>query len=153
LIEENAELPDLIIADGGVGQMTSIRQIVADELGLQIPIAGLAKNDKHRTNEILIGFPPQAVGLKPTELLFKFFTSMQDEVHRFAIKFHREKRSKSQVKSELDAIKGVGQETKNELLKHFKSVKRIQSAELAELENLIGKRRAGTVYNYFQYVI
>ncbi|MCL1867762.1 MAG: excinuclease ABC subunit UvrC, partial [Paludibacter sp.] len=139
LIAENGDLPDLIIADGGIGQMTAIRQITEGELGLEIPIAGLAKNEKHRTNEVLTGFPPQAVGLKPTDMIFKFFMAMQDEVHRYAIKFHRQKRSKKQVKSELDEIKGIGTQTKNYLLQNFKSVKRIASATLDELEILIGK--------------
>ena len=149
IIAENAQLPDLIIADGGVGQMTAIRQIIEGELNLKIPIAGLAKNENHRTNEILIGFPPKAVGLKPTDFVFKFFMTMQDEVHRFAIKFHRQKRSKNQVKSELDDIKGIGKDTKNKLLSHFKSVRRIKTASMEELSKITGTHRAKTIYTYF----
>jgi len=149
IIAENSQLPDLIIADGGVGQMNAIRQVIDGELKLNISIVGLAKNDNHRTNEILIGFPPQLVGLKPTDSIFKFFMSMQDEVHRFAIKFHRQKRSKMQVKSELDEIKGVGNDTKNKLLLNFKSVKRVKSANLEDLTEIIGKSRAKIIYEYF----
>lgn len=146
---EELILPDLIVADGGVGQMEAIRQVVEDELNLQIPIAGLAKDGKHRTNEILIGFPPQAVGLKPTEQLFKFFARMQDEVHRFAITFHRDKRSKKQVASELDNIAGIGEKTKNELISHFKSVKRIRMAKIEELAEIVGTNRASIIYSHF----
>ena len=149
IINEEGVLPDLIVADGGVGQMTVIRQVVEDELKLSIPILGLAKNTKHRTNELIFGFPPQVIGLKPTDPLFKFFAKMQDEVHRFAIKFHREKRSKSQIASELDLIKGIGEKTKKELIKHFKSVKRVRSASLEELAKIIGSKRASTVYMHF----
>jgi len=148
-IAEGLALPDLIVADGGVGQMEVIRQVVEDELKLQIPIAGLAKDRKHRTNEILVGFPPQAVGLKPTDQLFKFFAGMQDEVHRFAISFHRDKRSKTQTASELDTIPGIGEKTKNALIKHFKSVKRIRSAKMEELIEIIGTNRASIVYGHF----
>jgi len=150
MLNENLTLPDLIIADGGIGQMEVIRQVIEDELKLQIPIAGLAKDGKHRTHEVLIGFPPQTVGLKPTDQLFKFFAGMQDEVHRFAITFHRDKRSKTQVASELDNISGIGEKTKNELIKHFKSVKRIKSAEITELSEVIGTNRASIIYNYFR---
>ena len=150
MLNENLTLPDLIVADGGIGQMEVIRQVIEDELKLQIPIAGLAKDGKHRTHEVLIGFPPQTVGLKPTDQLFKFFAGMQDEVHRFAITFHRDKRSKTQVASELDNISGIGEKTKNELIKHFKSVKRIKSAEIAELSEVIGTSRASIIYNYFR---
>ena len=150
IINDAGELPDLIVADGGVGQMTVIRQVVENELKLSIPILGLAKNTKHRTNELLFGFPPQIVGLKPTDQLFKFFAAMQDEVHRFAIKFHREKRSKSQIASELDLVKGIGEKTKEELIRHFKSVKRVKSANLDDLAKIIGKKRASTVYTYFR---
>ena len=150
MLNENLTLPDLIVADGGIGQMEVIRQVIEDELKLQIPIAGLAKDGKHRTHEVLIGFPPQTVGLKPTDQLFKFFAGMQDEVHRFAITFHRDKRSKTQVASELDNISGIGEKTKNELIKHFKSVKRIKSAEIAELSEVIGTNRASIIYNYFR---
>jgi excinuclease ABC subunit C len=150
MLNENLTLPDLIVADGGIGQMEVIRQVIEEELKLQIPIAGLAKDSKHRTHEVLIGFPPQAVGLKPTDQLFKFFAGMQDEVHRFAITFHRDKRSKTQVASELDNITGIGEKTKNELIKHFKSVKRIKSAEITELSEVIGTNRASIIYNYFR---
>ncbi len=149
MLNENLTLPDLIVADGGIGQMEVIRQVIEDELKLQIPIAGLAKDGKHRTHEVLIGYPPQTVGLKPTDQLFKFFAGMQDEVHRFAITFHRDKRSKTQVASELDNISGIGEKTKNELIKHFKSVKRIKSAEITELSEVIGTNRASIIYNYF----
>lgn len=149
MLEENTPLPNLIIADGGVGQMEAIRKVVEEELQLNIPIAGLAKNDKHRTNELLFGFPPKAVGMKITDETFKFLTQIQDEVHRFAIAFHRDKRSKSQLKSELDDIKGIGEQTKNELLKHFKSLKRAREADFSELENLLGKHRATILYAYF----
>ena len=150
MLNENLTLPDLIVADGGIGQMEVIRQVIEEELKLQIPIAGLAKDSKHRTHEVLIGFPPQAIGLKPTDQLFKFFAGMQDEVHRFAITFHRDKRSKTQVASELDNISGIGEKTKNELIKHFKSVKRIKSAEITELSEVIGTNRASIIYNYFR---
>ncbi|MBN2764981.1 MAG: excinuclease ABC subunit UvrC [Paludibacteraceae bacterium] len=150
LLNEASPLPDLIVADGGVGQMEIIRQVIEDELKLDIPIAGMAKDSKHRTNEILYGFPPMAVGLKPTDQLFKFFAGLQDEVHRFAIKFHREKRSKSQTASELDSIPGIGEKTKTDLLKHFKSLKRISLATEAELQVVVGKSRSSVIYNYFQ---
>ena len=150
LLNEASPLPDLIVADGGVGQMEIIRQVIEDELKLNIPIAGMAKDSKHRTNEILYGFPPMAVGLKPTDQLFKFFAGLQDEVHRFAIKFHREKRSKSQTASELDSIPGIGEKTKSDLLKHFKSLKRISLATESELQEVVGKSRSSVVYNYFQ---
>jgi excinuclease ABC subunit C len=150
MIDEELTLPDLIVADGGIGQMEVIRQVVENELKLQIPIAGLAKDAKHRTHEVLIGFPPQAVGLKPTDQLFKFFAGMQDEVHRFAIKFHREKRSKTQTASELDFIPGIGEKTKTDLLKHFKSLKRISLATETDLQNVVGKSSASTIYMYFQ---
>lgn len=148
LVQEQSPLPDLIIADGGAGQMEMIRQ-ATEEVGVQIPIAGLAKNEHHQTHELLFGFPPQAVGLKPTEEIFKFLAGMQEEVHRFAISFHRDKRSKSQLASELDNIAGIGEKTKNELIKHFKSLKRAKTADLEELEKVIGKRRASVFYNHF----
>ena len=150
MLNEDLNLPDLIVADGGVGQMEVIRQVVEDELKLQIPIAGLAKDGKHKTHEVLIGFPPQVVGLKPTDQLFKFFAGMQDEVHRFAITFHRDKRSKTQVASELDNIPGIGEKTKNDLIKHFKSVKRIRNAEITELSEIVGTTRSSIIYNYFR---
>ena len=150
MLEEETPLPDLIIADGGIGQMEIIRKVIEDELGLKIPIAGLAKDNKHKTNEILIGFPPMAVGLKPTDQLFKFFAGMQDEVHRFVIKFHREKRSKQQTSSELDNIQGIGEKTKNDLIQHFKSLKRVRTASLEDIAKIIGNSRASIIYNYFK---
>lgn len=149
LIQENEVLPDLIVADGGKGQMEVIRQAVQDELGLDIPIAGLAKNDKHRTHELLYGFPPRVIGLKPDSELFRVLTHLQDEVHRFAITFHRDKRSKHALQSELDSIKGIGPKTREELLKGLKSVKKIKEAELEVLEGLIGSAKAKIIYNYF----
>lgn len=142
LIEENGELPDLIITDGGKGQMEVVREVIEDELGLQIPIAGLAKDSKHRTNELLFGNPPIVIGLKTDSFVFKLLTLIQDEVHRFAITFHREKRSKHQTASVLDNIKGIGEKTKTQLLKKFKSVKRIREATLDELSNEIGQAKA-----------
>jgi len=150
MISEETPLPDLIIADGGIGQMEVIRQVVEDELNLTIPIAGLAKDSKHHTREMLFGFPPKAIGLKPSDQLFKLLASMQDEVHRFAITFHRDKRSKTQIASELDTIPGIGEKTKNELINHFKSIKRIKSADLKELTEVAGTNRASIVYNYFK---
>lgn len=149
MIEENTPLPDLIIADGGSGQMEVIRKVVEDELNLKIPIAGLAKDDKHKTRELLFGFPPKAIGMKPNEILFKLFANIQEEVHRFAIKFHQDKRSKKQTASELDNIKGIGEKTKNELIKHFKSVKRVRTAEFSDIEIIIGTHRASLVYSHF----
>ena len=149
LIEEQQPLPDLIVADGGKGQMEVIRQAVQDELGLDIPIAGLAKDDKHRTNELLFGFPARVIGMKDTSELFRVLTHLQDEVHRFAITFHREKRSKHALHSELDNIKGIGTKTRDELLNSLKSVKRIREAELTTLENQIGHAKAQIVYKYF----
>jgi len=150
MISEETPLPDLIIADGGIGQMEVIRQVVEDELKLAIPIAGLAKDSKHHTREMLFGFPPKAIGMKPTDQLFKLLASMQDEVHRFAITFHRDKRSKNQIASELDTIPGIGEKTKSDLIKHFKSIKRIKSADLKELTEIAGSSRASIVYNYFK---
>lgn len=149
LIAENSPLPDLIVADGGVGQMEIIRQVVENELNTSIPIIGLAKDNKHKTREILVGFPTQSVGIKPTDQIFKFFANLQDEVHRYAISFHRDKRSKAQTSSELDKIKGIGEKTKNELLKHFKSTKRISLAKIDELEKIAGKSRATIIYSHF----
>lgn len=149
LQDEQQPLPDLIITDGGKGQMEVVRQVIEDELHLQIPIVGLAKNNRHKTNEILFGFPPQVIGLKPTDFTFKFLASVQDEVHRFAISFHRNKRSKHQTASELDNIKGIGEKTKIELLKHFKSLKQIKIASKTELEKIVGKSRASIIYEYF----
>lgn len=146
LRNESRPLPDLIIADGGRGQMEMIREVVEDELGLSIPIAGLAKDDRHRTRELLYGFPPATVGVKPESQLFRTLTQMQDEVHRFAIKFHREKRSKRQVASELDQVEGIGPATKQLLLKQWKSVKRIREATLIELQQLLGTTRGEKIY-------
>lgn len=146
LRNESRPLPDLIIADGGRGQMEMIREVVEDELGLSIPIAGLAKDDRHRTRELLYGLPPATVGVKPESQLFRTLTQMQDEVHRFAIKFHREKRSKRQVASELDQVEGIGPATKQLLLKQWKSVKRIREATLIELQQLLGTTRGEKIY-------
>lgn len=146
LKEEGESLPDLIIADGGVGQMEVIRRAVEDDLGLSIPIAGLAKDGRHRTHELLYGFPPQKVGLPPESQLFKLLTQMQDEVHRFAIQFHRQKRSRRQVTSALDGIAGVGPKTKNLLIKHFGSVKRTKEASLEELQVLLGPQKGQKLY-------
>lgn len=148
MMDEGEKLPNLIVADGGIGQMEIIRQVIEDELKLKIPIAGLAKDSKHKTREILFGFPPMVIGLDPSDQLFKFFANMQDEVHRFAIKFHREKRSKSQIKSELD-IKGIGPKTKEILLKKFKSVKRIKELTIKEMADEIGISKANIVYKHF----
>ncbi len=149
MLAEGQPLPQLVIADGGVGQMEAIRQVVEDELGLQIPIAGLAKNDRHRTAELLYGFPSKEIGLSPTDPLFKFLTQIQDEVHRFAIAFHRNKRSKRQTASELDAVKGIGEKSKTDLLRHFKSVKRLALAPLDEIAKIVGKSRASIIYAHF----
>ena len=148
LKEEESPLPQLIIADGGIGQMEVIREVIEDELHLSIPIAGLAKNDKHRTKELLFGFPPKIVGMDPNDEIFRFFASIQEEVHRYAIKFHREKRSKNQVKSELE-IKGIGPKTREQLIKRFKSVKRIKELSINELENEIGNSKAQIIFQYF----
>ena len=150
LVSEGGAMPDLIIADGGIGQMEMIRQSLV-EVGIDIPIAGLAKDDHHRTHQLLFGFPAQVVTLKPTEELFKFLTQIQDETHRVAISFHRDKRSKNQTRSLLDGISGIGEKTKNQLLLHFKSVKRIQNAEKEELVKLIGNNRGSIVYAYFHH--
>lgn len=149
MIAEETPLPDLIITDGGIGQMEIVRRVTEEELGLSIPIAGLAKDKKHRTSQLLYGFPPMEIGLKPTDPVFKFMATVQDEVHRFAITFHREKRSKQQIASELDSIKGIGEKSKNSLIKEFKSVKRIQNAKLNELEAILGTNRASIVYTHF----
>lgn len=147
LSQEGRPLPDLIIADGGRGQMEMIREVVEDELGLEIPIAGLAKDDRHRTREMLYGFPPAIIGIKPESQLFRTLTQMQDEVHRFAISFHRDKRSKRQTASELDTIAGIGPATKQTLLKQFKSVKRIKEATMPELQALLGTARGEKIYH------
>ena len=149
MIEEECPLPDLIITDGGKGQMEVVRKVIEDELGLQIPIAGLAKDDKHRTNELLYGFPQQVIGLKTDSPLFRLLTQIQDEVHRYAITFHRDKRSKHQISSELDKIKGIGPKTKETLLKKLHSVKRIKETEEGVLGELIGEAKASIVYRHF----
>lgn len=149
MIQEDTPLPDLIITDGGRGQMEVVREVVEDELHLNIPIAGLAKDDKHRTHELLFGFPPQVIGMKPDSTLFRLLTQIQDEVHRYAIAFHREKRSKHQVASELDQIKGIGPKNKELLLKKLHSVKRIREASLEELTALTGEAKGRLLYYYF----
>ena len=147
--EEGTPLPDLIITDGGKGQMEVVREVVEDELHLNIPIAGLAKDDHHRTNELLYGFPPQTIGIDVKSELFKVLTQIQDEVHRFAISFHRDKRSKHQLHSELDDIKGIGPKTKEALIKQFKTVNRVKGADIQLLTEAIGASKAAIVYNYF----
>ncbi|MBR4388059.1 MAG: excinuclease ABC subunit UvrC [Prevotella sp.] len=141
MMEEGTPLPDLLITDGGKGQMEVVRQVVEDELHLDIAIAGLAKDDKHRTNELLYGFPPVVVGMKTNSELFHALTRIQDEVHRYAITFHRDKRSKHAVQSELDNIKGIGPKTKEALLTHFKTVKRIREADIEEVKAVIGAKK------------
>lgn len=145
ILEEQGELPDLILTDGGKGQMEVVRQVIEDELKLQIPIAGLAKNNKHRTSEVLFGFPPMTIGIKQGTPLFHLLENIQDEVHRFAITFHRDKRSKSQIASALDGIKGIGEKRKTALLKEFKSVARIKQATIEELATVIGEAAAKSV--------
>lgn len=145
--EEGTTMPDLIIADGGIGQMHAIKEALY-EIGISIPVAGLAKNDKHRTSELLFGDPEQVIGMKQDSLLFKLLTNIQDEVHRYAITFHKQKRSKRQIQSELDNIKGIGPKTKDILLKHFKSVKRIKAASKDELIELIGQKKAEVITSY-----
>ena len=141
-IDEQTPLPDLIITDGGKGQMEVVRSVVEEELGLSIPIAGLAKDGRHRTAELLFGFPPEPVGMRLDSPLFHLLTRIQDEVHRFAISFHKDKRSKGQVKSELDAIKGIGEKTKVVLLRRFKSLKRIREASFEDLREVVGEAKA-----------
>ena len=150
LRDENERMPDLIITDGGKGQMEVVREVVEDELHLNIPIAGLAKNNKHRTNELLYGFPPVTIGLKTNSELFHILTRIQDEVHRFAITFHRDKRSKSALHSELDDIKGIGPKTKETLLKQFKSVKNIKEISSEELSKAVGESKAKLIREYFE---
>ena len=149
LMDEEQPLPDLIVADGGKGQMEVIRQAVQDELGLEIPIAGLAKDNRHRTNELLYGFPARVIGLKDTSELFRVLTQLQDEVHRFAIEFHRNKRSKRALHSELDDIKGIGPKTRDDLLNALKSVKKIKEATMETLTETIGAAKAKIVFKYF----
>ena len=149
MIEEETALPDLIITDGGKGQMEVVREVIEDELHLEIPIAGLAKDDRHRTNELLYGFPPQTIALPPESELFKVLTQIQDEVHRYAITFHRDKRSKHALHSELDDIKGIGSKAKEALLSKFKSVKKIKEASLEQLAEVLGPHKAEILAKYF----
>lgn len=147
--EEGAPLPDLIITDGGKGQMEVVRSVIEDELHIQIPIAGLAKDDRHRTNELLFGFPPMTIAVDIKSELFKILTQIQDEVHRYAISFHRDKRSKHQLHSALDEINGIGPKSKDLLLRNFKSVKRIREATFEELKEIIGESKAKSIINYW----
>lgn len=150
MIEEVTPLPDLIITDGGKGQMEVVRAVIEDELRLHISIAGLAKDDRHRTNELLFGFPPQTVAIPTESELFKVLTQIQDEVHRYAITFHRDKRSKHALHSELDDIKGIGPKAKEALLSHFKSVKKIKEASLETLTEIVGQHKASILRDYFE---
>lgn len=147
MVNEGEKLPNLIIVDGGVGQMECVREVIEDKLNLYIPIAGLAKDDKHRTKELLYGFPPLHVEIQPNHSLFRFLAGIQDEVHRFAISFHRNKRSKSQIHSALDDINGIGEKTKDTLIKKFKSVKRIKEQTEEELAEVIGKAKAKIIFD------
>ena len=150
MVDEGTPLPDLIITDGGKGQMDVVRKVVEFELGLSIPIAGLAKDNRHRTNELLYGWPPQTIGIDVKSELFKVLTQIQDEVHRYAITFHRDKRSKHALHSELDNIKGIGPKTKDVLLKQFKTVKKIKEQDIDSLAEVIGKAKAEMVHQFFQ---
>ena len=150
MIEEETALPDLIITDGGKGQMDVVKEVIVDELHLDIPIAGLAKDDRHRTNELLFGFPPQTIALPPESELFKVLTQIQDEVHRYAITFHRDKRSKHALHSELDDIKGIGPKAKEALLSKFKSVKKMKEASLEQLSEVLGPHKAEILAKYFE---
>ena len=150
LIDNNQPLPNLIIADGGIGQMHAIREAVEDQLGLHIPIAGLKKDTHHRTQTLLYGFPPVEIDMPITSEIFRFMVQIQDEVHRFAISYHKNKRSKAQIKSQLDDIQGVGPIIKQKLLRHFGSVTKIKSATIDELAQIVGTSRASTIYEYFQ---
>ena len=150
LVEEGQPLPDLIITDGGKGQMEVVREVVEDELHLDIPIAGLAKDDRHRTNELLYGFPPMVVGMKTDSELFHMLTHIQDEVHRFAITFHRDKRSKHALHSEMDDIRGIGPKSKEALLKAFKTMKKIRESSTEELAAVVGRQKAELVASHFR---
>ncbi len=150
LLDSNGQMPDLIIADGGLGQMHAIREAVEDQLGLQIPIAGLKKNDKHRTQTLLFGFPPQEISMPVTSEVFRLLTNIQDEVHRFAITYHKKKRSKAQIHSQLDDIQGVGEVTKHKILTHFGSLKRARTATKDEWIELLGNRRGSMIYEQIQ---
>ena len=149
LVEEGSALPDLIIADGGLGQMSAIKEVVYGELGLDIPVAGLKKDNKHRTNTLLYGEPVQEFGMKVTDEVFRLLVEIQNEVHRFAISFHKKKRSKAQTKSELDDIQGVGVVTKQKILQRFGSVARAKSAKLEEWIDLLGTRSGTKLYEHF----
>ena len=149
MMDEGTPLPDLIITDGGKGQMDVVHAVITDELHLDIPIAGLAKDDRHRTNELLYGFPPQTIALPPESELFKVLTQIQDEVHRYAISFHRDKRSKHALHSELDDIKGIGPKAKEALLSKFKSVKKIKEASIEALTEVLGPHKAEILVKYF----
>ena len=150
LMDEGGHMPDLIIADGGIGQMHAIREAIEDQLGLSIPIAGLKKNDKHRTQTLLYGFPPAEISMPVTSEVFRLLTGIQDEVHRFAITYHKSKRSKAQIHSQLDDIQGVGPATKQKILRHFGSVKRARTAKKEEWIELLGTSRGSMLYEYFQ---
>lgn len=149
LMEEEQPLPDLIITDGGKGQMEVVREVIEDELHIDIPIAGLAKDDRHRTNELLYGFPPKVIGMKTDSELFRLLTHIQDEVHRFAITFHRDKRSKHALHSELDDIKGIGPKTKEALMKAFKTVKKMRESDVESLAEVVGRQKAELLREYF----
>ncbi len=153
ILDENGQMPDLIIADGGLGQMHAIREAVEDQLGLKIPIAGLKKNDKHRTQTLLFGFPPKEISMPVTSEVFRLLTNIQDEVHRFAISFHKNKRSKAQIHSQLDDLQGVGEVTKQKILTHFGSVKRARAAKKEEWLKLLGTRRGSDIYEQIQVQI
>lgn len=148
--EEGSPLPDLIFTDGGKGQMEVVRRVIEEQLGLQIPIAGLAKDARHRTSEVWFGFPPQAIGIKQGTPIFHFLEHVQSEVHRFAITFHKQVRSKAQTRSQLDNIPGIGEATRHKLMQHFKSIKRLKSAEKQEVEDIVGKHKAQIIWEYFQ---
>ena len=150
LLGENKPLPDLIIADGGEGQMNAIKEVLERQLHINIPVAGLKKDDKHRTNVLLYGTPPQEFGMKVTDELFRLLVQIQDEVHRFAISYHKQKRSKSQTHSELDDIQGVGEVSKQKLLRHFHSVSRAKTADLSELRQVLGNSLGTKVYEHFR---
>jgi excinuclease ABC subunit C len=150
LLDENGTLPDLIIADGGLGQMHAIREAVEDQLGLKIPIAGLKKNDKHRTQTLLFGFPPKEISMPVTSEVFRLLTNIQDEVHRYAISYHKKKRSKAQIHSQLDDLQGVGEITKQKILTHFGSFKRAGMATKEEMIELLGTHRGSMVYEQIQ---
>ena len=149
-IEEETPLPNLIIADGGKGQIEAIRTVIEDELNLNIPIAGLVKDGKHRTSELIVGKNGESIGLKQHSALFRLMTHIQDEVHRFAITFHRDKRSKRQIASELATIKGIGKKSKEELLNKFKSVKRIKEATAEQLAEVVGKAKAEIIKSHYK---